>query len=139
MARIMAEKKTTKKAPKAAPKAVSKTSKKVVKATDDKTFAIIETGGKQYIVQTGDVLDVELLGGDLKEGDKVDFDTVLLTDDGSKTTIGTPYVKGSKVTATYIEEAKGPKISIIRYKAKSNRDRKLGHRQHYARIKIESV
>ncbi len=101
-------------------------------------FAVIETGGKQYMVAVGDVLDVELLG-DLKEGDSVEFDKVLLVDDGKDATIGTPYIKGAKVKAVYEGLKKGPKITIIRYKAKSNRDRKLGHRQKYARVKIESI
>lgn len=107
------------------------------KTAVNKPIAVIETGGKQYIVSVGDVLKVELLG-DRKVGDKVTFDTVLLTDDGQKTNLGKPYT-GSKVTATYLAEVKGPKLSIIRYKAKSNRDRKIGHRQKYAEIKIESL
>jgi large subunit ribosomal protein L21 len=102
-------------------------------------FAVIETGGKQYMVSVGDVLDVELLGGDLKAGDTVEFDKVLLVDDGKDATIGTPYIKGAKVKATYEGEKKGPKLTIVRYKAKSNRDRKIGHRQHYARVKIEAI
>jgi len=102
-------------------------------------FAVIETGGKQYMVAAGDVVDVELLGGDLKEGDKVEFDKVLLVDNGKDTTIGTPYIDGAKVKATFQKETKGKKISIIRFQAKSNRDRKLGHRQHYAQVKIESL
>ncbi len=106
------------------------------KATE---FAVIETGGKQYMVSVGDTLDVELLGSDLKEGDTVSFDKVLLVDNGQDATIGTPYIQGAKVTATYAGLKKGPKITIIRYKAKSNRDRKLGHRQKYARVKIESI
>jgi len=108
-------------------------------ATTTKTnaFAVIETGGKQYIVTPGQTLEVELLG-EHAEGDKITFDTVLMTDDGSAAKIGTPYT-GSKVTATYLGMTKGPKISIIRYKAKSNRDRKLGHRQKYSQIKIESI
>lgn len=106
-------------------------------ATQTKPFAVIETGGKQYIVSAGDTLEVELLG-DLKEGDTVTFDTVLMTDDGAAAKIGTPYT-GGKVKATYLGLTKGPKLSIIRYKAKSNRDRKLGHRQKYAQIKIESI
>jgi large subunit ribosomal protein L21 len=100
-------------------------------------FAVIETGGKQYIVSVGDTLLVELLG-DHKEGDTITFDTVLLTDDSSSAKVGTPYT-GSKVTATYLGEKKGPKLSIIRFKAKSNRDRKIGHRQHYAEIKITAI
>ena len=102
-------------------------------------FAVIETGGKQYIVSVGDVLDVELLGGDLKEGDKVEFDKVLMVDNGSDTTIGTPYITGASVKATFEKESKGRKLSILRFKAKSNRDRKIGHRQHYARVKIVSL
>jgi len=101
-------------------------------------FAVIMTGGKQYMVSVGDVLDVELLG-DLKDGEVVEFDKVLLVDDGKDTTIGTPYIKGAKVKASYQGLKKGPKITIVRYKAKSNRDRKLGHRQKYARVKIESI
>tara|TARA_B100000745_G_scaffold285968_1_gene221599 strand:- start:1338 stop:1658 length:321 start_codon:yes stop_codon:yes gene_type:complete len=97
-------------------------------------FSVIETGGKQYMVSVGDVLDVELLG-DHKEGDKVEFDKVLM----NSKAVGTPYVDGAKVTATFMEEKKGKKLSIIRYKAKSNRDRKIGHRQKYSRIKVEKI
>jgi len=63
-------------------------------------FAVIETGGKQYIVSVGDVLEVEMLG-DFSEGDAIEFDTVLMTDDGSAAKIGTPYT-GTKVKATYM-------------------------------------
>jgi large subunit ribosomal protein L21 len=100
-------------------------------------FAVIATGGKQYVVRQGDVLDVELLG-EHKEGDTITFDTVLMSDDGKSSKIGTP-TTGGKVTATYLGEKKGKKLTIIRYKAKSNRDRRLGHRQHYAQIKIEKI
>lgn len=109
------------------------------KTAENKEFAVIETGGKQHMVSAGDVLNIELLGGDLKEGDKVEFDKVLLVDNGKDTTIGTPYIDGAKVKATYQKATKGPKLSIIRYKAKSNRDRKIGHRQHYAQVKIDSL
>lgn len=125
MAKTATTKKATKKpAPK---KAVSKKSEEI---------AVIMTGGKQYVVAVGDVLDVELLGSELKAGDTVEFDKVLMVDNGKDATLGTPYIKGAKVTATYEGEKKGPKISIYRYKAKSNRDRKIGHRQHYARVRI---
>lgn len=109
--------------------------------TEDKkaeNFSVIETGGKQYIVSVGDVLEVELLG-EHKEGDKITFENVVLSDDGKSATVGTPYVKGSKVEATYLGEQKGPKLSIIRYKAKSNRDRKIGHRQKYSQVKIDKI
>ncbi len=101
-------------------------------------FSVIETGGKQYIVSVGDVLEVETMG-EHKEGDKITFDSVLLTDDGKATKVGTPTVSGAKVEATYMGEKKGQKISIIRYKAKSNRDRKIGHRQKYAQVKIDKI
>jgi large subunit ribosomal protein L21 len=101
-------------------------------------FAVIETGGKQYIVSVGDILDVELLG-EFEEGATIEFDKVLLKDTGSAATVGAPYIAGGKVKATYKGEKKGIKLSILRYKAKSNRDRKIGHRQHYARVQIESI
>lgn len=105
--------------------------------TATKPFAVIATGGKQYVVHEGDVLNVELLG-DYNEGDKIEFDQVLMTDDGESAKVGTP-TTGGKVTATYLGEKKGPKLTIVRYKAKSNRDRRIGHRQHYAQIKIEKI
>lgn len=101
-------------------------------------MAVIETGGKQYVVSVGDVLEIEKLPGEHKEGDKVSFDKVLLVDDGKDTTIGTPYIEGAKVNASYVADTKGKKLSIIRFKAKSNRSRKIGHRQKYSKIKIES-
>ena len=107
-------------------------------AKKEAPFAVIETGGKQYMVSKGDVIDVELLG-EHKEGDKIEFTNVLLVDDGKDATIGTPYIKGAKVSATYKETKKGMKLSIIRFKAKSNRDRKVGHRQQYARVEINSI
>jgi large subunit ribosomal protein L21 len=105
--------------------------------TNNSPFAVIATGGKQYIVRAGDTLKVELLE-QKNEGDKVEFDTVLMTDDGSSSKIGTPYT-GSKVKATVLGEKKGTKITIVRYKAKSNRDRRIGHRQKYSEIVIDSI
>ena len=128
----------TKKAP--AKKTVAK--KVAKKATTKKAsadeFAVIETGGKQYIVSVGDVIDIELLG-EHAEGDTVEFDTVLMTDNGADTTIGDPYIKGAKVKATYVAEKKGKKLSIIRFEAKSNRSRKVGHRQKYAQVQIDAI
>lgn len=113
--------------------------KKEKATTKETEFAVIETGGKQYMVCVGDVLDVELLDPELKEGDAVVFDKVLLVDNGNDTTIGTPYIAGAKVKATYQGLTKGPKIHIVRYQQKSNRDRRIGHRQKYAQVKIEAV
>ncbi|MCD5382499.1 MAG: 50S ribosomal protein L21 [Candidatus Pacebacteria bacterium] len=107
-------------------------------ATKDGAFSVIETGGKQYIVSVGDVVDVELLGAH-DEGANIEFDKVLMHDTGKDATIGDPYIKGAKVKATYLGEKKGKKLSIIRFKAKSNRSRKIGHRQKYSQVKIESL
>ena len=101
-------------------------------------FAVIETGGKQYKVSVGDTIAVELLS-DSKEGDTVTFENVLLTDSGSDTKIGTPYVSTAKVTGTHLGDKKGKKLSIIRFKAKSNRSRKLGHRQQYTHVRIDKI
>lgn len=114
------------------------TVKKAVKKEISSEFAVIETGGKQYVVSAGDVLQVELLGN-YAEGDAVVFDKVLMSDNGSDTTLGTPYIKGAAVKATYLGLKKGPKLTIVRYQQKSNRDRKIGHRQKYAQVRIESI
>src|SRR3989344_5152549 len=112
--------------------------KKAAEKKEMSDFAVIETGGKQYTVSVGDIVDVELLG-EYNEGDEIIFDKVLLSDDGKSATIGTPYIDGAKVTAKYLGLKKGKKITIIRYKAKSNRDRKQGHRQKYSQVEIEKI
>ena len=109
-----------------------------VKTEEKAPFSVIETGGKQYIVSAGDTLEVELLGSH-EEGDAIEFDKVLMSDDGKAAKMGTPYLDGAKVKATFLKEVKGPKLTIIRYKAKSNRDRRVGHRQKYAQVKIDSI
>ena len=107
---------------------------KNTKTAKSKDFAVINTGGKQYMVSVDDVINVELLKGH-QPGDKVEFTDVLLKNDK----VGKPTVAKSKVTGTYIEAIRGKKLSIIRFKAKSNRSRKQGHRQNYSRVKIESI
>jgi len=100
-------------------------------------YAVIATGGKQYLVQEGDTIFVEKLG--VAEGDSVTFDNVLLKDSGSATEIGMPYLTGASVTGTIISEKKGRKVLGVRYKAKSNRRTKYGHRQIQARVKITLI
>ncbi|MCF7815669.1 MAG: 50S ribosomal protein L21 [Candidatus Pacebacteria bacterium] len=102
-------------------------------------FAVIETGGKQYMVSVGEVIEVELLDAQLNEGDVFEFDKVLMVDNGQDTTIGEPYIVGAKVKATFLGEKKGTKLHIVRYKAKSNRDRRIGHRQRYSQVRIEAL
>lgn len=102
-------------------------------------FAVIETGGKQYRVSKGDSITIEKLPGERKEKAKISFDKVLLIDDGKKTEVGAPYVKGAKVTGELEKEGKGKKIHVIRYKAKSRYFKKKGHRQPFMRIKITDL
>ena len=99
-------------------------------------IAIIETGGKQYVATEGAVLTVEKL--DSKDG-KITFDSVLMTDDGSKSVLGAPTVSGAKVTAEVVEESRDDKVTVIRYRPKSRYFKKRGHRQPYTTIKILSV
>ena len=84
-------------------------------------FAVIETGGKQYKVQYGDVIYVEKLAAN----------------DGTK--IGTPYVEGASVTGKVLKNGKAKKVTIFTYKPKKGEKRKMGHRQPYTKIQIESV
>ena len=100
-------------------------------------YAIIDTCGKQYKVAEGDLVFVEKL--DLKEGDKVSFDQVLLVSDNGKVKVGTPTVKGAKVEATVVKQGKAKKIVVYKYKAKKNERRKQGHRQPYTQVKIEKI
>jgi len=103
------------------------------------SFAVIQTGGKQYRVSEGDSLKIEKLPGDHKEGDKIVFDKVLLIDDGKETKIGTPYIGGAKIEATFSGEGRNKKITVIRFKSKSRYFKKRGHRQPFAKVKISKV
>ena len=102
------------------------------------SFAIIETGGKQYKVAEGDVLSVEKLDGH-KEGDTVTFDKVLLIDTGKETKVGTPHLTGNTVEATLQETGRGKKLHITKFKSKSRYLRRLGHRQPYSRVQITAI
>lgn len=102
-------------------------------------FAVIQTGGKQYKVAKGDTIRVEKLGDDLKKGDKVTFDQVLLVDDGATTTVGAPFISGAKVMATFESAGRAPKVTVIKYKQKSRYFKKNGHRQPFSSVKIDSL
>lgn len=113
--------------------------KEVKKKQKTSTFAVIETGGKQYKLSEGDVITVEKIPGEYKKGDKIVFDSVLLIDDGSKIKIGEPYIEKAKVTGEFLEEGRAKKISVIRYRSKSRYFKNKGHRQPYFKIKIISI
>ncbi|MEI8130105.1 MAG: 50S ribosomal protein L21 [bacterium] len=102
-------------------------------------FAIIATGGKQYPVSVGDVVRVETLPGDLKKGDKVVFDQVLLVDNGKDTSVGTPTIKGATVEGIFQTAGRGKKVLVVKYKAKSKYHKKNGHRQEYSEVKISAI
>lgn len=104
-----------------------------------KEFAIIQTGGKQYMVAAGDTLKIEKIKGEHKVGDKLTFNDVLLVDNGQDTTIGMPFISGAKVEAEVTKIGRAPKVTVIKYKAKSNYFKKRGHRQPYFEVKISSI
>lgn len=117
----------------------SKTMANEVKNSAGVTFAVIETGGKQYKVAAGDSIRIEKLSGDFKQGDVVTFDKVLLQDDGTNTTVGAPYIAGAKVEAEITEAGRAKKIEVIKYKAKSRYFKLRGHRQPYMKVKIVKI
>ncbi len=100
-------------------------------------YAVIQTGGKQYRVSQGDKLRVEKLGAD--EGAKVELDKVLMVADGDKVSIGTPYVKGGKVTATVKAHGRGKKVNIIKFKRRKHHLKRQGHRQWYTELEITKI
>lgn len=101
-------------------------------------IAIIKTGGKQYLVEEGQRLKIEKLNKEV--GDKVDFEALLVSkEDGSDAKVGTPIVDGAKVTAEVLEQARAKKVSVIKFKSKSNYRRKNGHRQPYTLVKIQKI
>ncbi|AJY76068.1 50S ribosomal protein L21 [Paenibacillus beijingensis] len=100
-------------------------------------FAIIETGGKQYKVQQGDVIYIEKLNAN--EGESVTFDRVLAVSNGEGLVTGTPVVSGATVSGKVEKHGKGQKIIVYKYKAKKNYRRKQGHRQPYTKVTIESI
>ncbi len=100
-------------------------------------FAIIETGGKQYKVNEGDIIFVEKL--EASEGDTVTFDRVMALSTGDNFVVGAPTVEGAKVEANVVKNGKGKKIYILKYKAKKNEKKKMGHRQPYTKVQITKI
>lgn len=100
-------------------------------------YAVIKTGGKQYKVAKGDSVFVEKL--EVKPGDEVAFDEVILVNDGKSTKIGTPVVEGAKVVAKVEKQGKEKKVVTFKYKPKKHSHTKYGHRQPYTKVTIESI
>lgn len=102
-------------------------------------FAIFETGGKQYKVSPGETVSVEKIKGAFTVGDKIEFDKVLLVDNGTDTSIGTPYISGAKIEAKLKEIGREAKVTVVKYKAKSRYYKKRGHRQPFFKVEIVSI
>ena len=100
-------------------------------------FAVIETGGKQYRVNEGDIIFVEKL--EVNEGDTIVFDRVKALSNGQSFEVGTPVIEGAKVTAKVLKNGKSKKIYVMKYKSKKNEKKKMGHRQPYTKVEIVSV
>ena len=100
-------------------------------------YAVIRTGGKQYKVQENQILKVEKLEG--TEGSEVEFNDVLLYSDGEELTLGAPTVENAVVKAHILEQGRGKKQLVFKYKRRKGYRKMRGHRQHYTEIKIESI
>jgi large subunit ribosomal protein L21 len=100
-------------------------------------FAIIETGGKQYKVNEGEIIFVEKL--DVEVGATVEFDSVKALSKDGVLKVGTPNVEGAKVVATVVRQAKAKKIYVFKYKSKKNEKKKIGHRQPYTKLQITAI
>ena len=106
-------------------------------------YAVIEQGGKQYKVAQGDVLNIELTEVDA-EAKTIELDKVLFISDGDNVKVGTPYLEGAKVVASFkatAEDAvvKGPKLYPLNFRRRKNSARKIGHRQKYLQVMIDSI
>ena len=100
-------------------------------------YAIIETGGKQYKVAEGEMVKVEKLEAGV--GDKITLDQVLMIGDDNGSKIGNPLVEGAKITAAVLEQGRGKKIVVYKYKKRKNERKKQGHRQAYTQLLIEKI
>ena len=100
-------------------------------------YAVMETGGKQYRVQAGDVFRVERLEGDA--GSEVVFDKIKVVSGDSATKFGTPWVSGAEVRAEIVSQGRADKILVFKFKSKKNVRRMRGHRQYYTEIRIKEV
>jgi large subunit ribosomal protein L21 len=102
-------------------------------------YAVIETGGKQFRVEPGDVIDVELTPVSGKKTQKVMFDRVLLVGDDKGVKVGTPVVDGAEVSGLLVDRVRGPKIRVFKMKRRKGYRRTQGHRQDLLRVKIDNI
>lgn len=100
-------------------------------------YAIVEDGGKQYKAVEGGTIDVDHFASEI--GEQLDLEKVLLVAEDDLVTVGTPLVEGAKVQATVVDQIKGRKILVFKYKPKKRYRVKSGHRQQYTRLRIDSI
>lgn len=100
-------------------------------------YAVIATGGKQYRVSEGDVIQIEKLSAD--EGSDVSFDNILMVGEGDDVKIGAPYVDGCKVTATVQSQMRGKKIEIVKFRRRKHHQKRTGHRQYLTKVQITGI
>jgi len=100
-------------------------------------YAVFATGGKQYRAVTGDILKIEKLNAE--KGATVELDQVLMVGEGEDVKVGSPYLKGGKVTAMVVEHGRGEKIRILKFKRRKHHMKRMGHRQDYTRIEITGI
>lgn len=102
-------------------------------------YAVIETGGKQYRVEAGDVIDVERLSAVSEGTPEVVFDRVLMVDDSGEVKVGDPVVEGARVSGVLVRPVRGPKVTVFKMKRRKGYRRKNGHRQDLHQIKIKDI
>ncbi len=100
-------------------------------------YAVIRTGGKQYLVSQGDFVKVEKLPGEV--GEEVVFEDVLLVSDGGELKVGRPRVEGARVKGTIVEQARDKKIIVFKMKRRKGYRKKQGHRQYYTGVRVEAI
>jgi len=100
-------------------------------------YAVVQTGGKQYKVKTGDILRVEKISGEI--GNPITFDKVLLLSDEDNTVIGKPTIENAIVKGHIVEQDRSKKILVFKYKRRKRFRRKQGHRQSYTAVKIDQI
>lgn len=100
-------------------------------------YAVIQTGGKQYKVAPGDVVNVEMFGA--KPGDIVELKDVFMVADGDKISVGKPALASAKVTAEVLDEVRGPKLLIFKHRRRKNFRKTTGHRQTYTALRVKEI
>ena len=100
-------------------------------------YAILASGGKQYKVAEGEILQVESLEAEV--GSNVEFDQVLMVADGENVKIGTPYLEGAKVAGEVVEQGRGEKVTILKFRRRKHYMRRAGHRQNFTAVKITKI